>query len=427
MVYRHYRLPSLTALAAFEASARHRSIQRAADELNVTAGAVSRQVKALEEDSGRRCSCARRAGLALTADGEALYAVLAHSFSRTAETVQIIRSGNRTKRVTLACTHAFATQWLMPRMGDFWRRFPEVIVDHLISDDAREFRRAEVDLRIRYGIGGVAGRSLGAADDRDDLSDRRGRVRPAARRVLRNGHPGPAAAAHGLDGRRLDGLGRAAAPRRDPARGARPAGASARSRSCCRPARRTRASPSAGIGWSVPWSRRGRLVRFTELPIPAPGSYYLSWNANRETGDAVATLREWLLAAAQDAEGCKRLRRLSFPQPPRIFCSPGSPWLSGWYMRRIASRRAAPGRRGEEAIAMLKDADVPGAARQPQGEALAAAPVLHRRRYLPAGPGAYLLPQLALRRAGLRDPEGGNYVPTRWVSTRSSSSAATTR
>ena len=79
--------------------------------------------------------------------------MLAHSFSRTAETVQIIRSGNRTKRVTLACTHAFATQWLMPRMGDFWRRFPEVIVDHLISDDAREFRRAEVDLRIRYGIG----------------------------------------------------------------------------------------------------------------------------------------------------------------------------------------------------------------------------------------------------------------------------------
>ena len=76
-----------------------------------------------------------------------------HSFSRTAETVQIIRSGNRTKRVTLACTHAFATHWLMPRMGDFWRRFPEIIVDHLISDDARDFRRAEVDLRIRYGFG----------------------------------------------------------------------------------------------------------------------------------------------------------------------------------------------------------------------------------------------------------------------------------
>ena len=79
--------------------------------------------------------------------------MLAHAFSRTAETVQVIRSGNRTKRVTLACTHAIASHWLIPRMGDFWRRFPEITVDHLISDDARDFRRAEVDFRIRYGFG----------------------------------------------------------------------------------------------------------------------------------------------------------------------------------------------------------------------------------------------------------------------------------
>ena len=173
MVYRHYRLPSLTALAAFEASARHRSIQRAADELNVTAGAVSRQIKALEEELGVPLFVRTPRGLTLTADAEALYAVLAQSFSRTAETVQIIRSGNRTERVTLACTHAFATQWLMPRMGDFWRRLPG---DHRRSPDLR--RRPGVParrgrpahpLRLRR----LAGRDLGAADDRDDLSDRR--------------------------------------------------------------------------------------------------------------------------------------------------------------------------------------------------------------------------------------------------------------
>lgn len=48
MVHRHCRLPSLTALAAFESAARHRSVQRAADELNVAPGAVSRQIRALE-------------------------------------------------------------------------------------------------------------------------------------------------------------------------------------------------------------------------------------------------------------------------------------------------------------------------------------------------------------------------------------------
>jgi LysR family glycine cleavage system transcriptional activator len=153
MVYRHYRLPSLTSLAAFEASARHRSVQRAASELNVTPGAVSRQIKALEEELGVPLFERTLGGLMLTADAEALYAVLSQSFSRTAETVQAIRSRNRTKRVTLACTHAFASQWLMRRIGEFWRRFPDISVDHLISDDAREFRRAEVDLRIRYGFG----------------------------------------------------------------------------------------------------------------------------------------------------------------------------------------------------------------------------------------------------------------------------------
>ena len=93
------------------------------------------------------------AGLVLTADAAALYAVLSQAFSRTAETIDVIRSGNRARRATLACTHGFAAQWLMPRMGEFWRRFPDISVDHLISDDARDFRRAEVDLRIRYGSG----------------------------------------------------------------------------------------------------------------------------------------------------------------------------------------------------------------------------------------------------------------------------------
>ena len=153
MVHRYYRLPSLTSLAAFEALARHRSVKRAAEELNVTPGAVSRQIKALEGELGVPLFDRSQMGLMLTADAETLYAVLAYSFSRTSETVQTIRSGNQAVRVTLACTHAVATCWLMPRMKDFWRRFPEITVDHLISDDARDFRRSEVDLRIRYGFG----------------------------------------------------------------------------------------------------------------------------------------------------------------------------------------------------------------------------------------------------------------------------------
>ena len=112
--------------------------------------------------------------------------MLAQAFSRTAETVQVIRSGHRARRVTLACTHAFASQWLMPRMGEFWRRFPEISVDHLISDDTREFRRAEVDLRIRYGFG--------AWPDETSVLLMTDTIYPIAGREFARQHPGCAAA-----------------------------------------------------------------------------------------------------------------------------------------------------------------------------------------------------------------------------------------
>jgi LysR family transcriptional regulator, glycine cleavage system transcriptional activator len=296
MAYRHYRLPSLTSLAAFEASARHRSVHRAAAELNVTPGAVSRQIKALEEELGVPLFVRSATGLIPTADAEALYAVLSQMFSRTAETVQVIRSGNRTRRVTLACTHAFAAQWLMPRMGDFWRRFPEISVDHLISDDAREFRRAEVDLRIRYGFGAWPDEisallmtdmlyPVAAPEFARQHTDRTAADIPDlpllhvdwadaewtgwSEFLRRAGIP------HGaLPGRRFSTLGVVLQACQD--------------------------AQGIALGWHRlvrPLIENGRLVPFTDVRMPAPGSYYLSWNANGG-GDAVATLRDWLLAAA---------------------------------------------------------------------------------------------------------------------------------
>ena len=299
MVYRYYRLPSLTSLAAFEASARHRSFKRAADELNVTPGAVSRQLKALEEELGVPLFVRGHAGMSLTADAETLYAVLALAFSRTAETVQVIRSGNRAKRVTLACTHAVASLWLMPRMGDFWRRFLDITVDHLISDDARDFRRAEVDLRVRYG--------LGAWPDETSTLLMKETIYPIAGPEFARQHAGCAATdipdlpllhvewvdaewtgwdellrraeiPHGaLSGRRFSTFGVVLQACQD------------------------------DQGLAVGWHRlvraliyAGRLVPFTDLRIPSPGSYYLSWNANREVSDATRTLRDWLVAAAAE-------------------------------------------------------------------------------------------------------------------------------
>lgn len=297
MVHRYYRLPSLTSLAAFEASARHRSTKRAAEELNVTPGAVSRQIKALEEELGVPLFERSQSGLVLTADAEALYAVLAHSFSRTSETVQTIRSGNRAVRVTLACTHAVATYWLMPRMKDFWRRFPEITVDHLISDDAHDFRRAEVDLRIRYGFGAWPDEASTLLMDEA--------IFPIAGPGFAERHAGctvadiPALPLLHVDWVDAEWttwgelLRRAAIPH-GPIFGRRFSTFGVMLQAC-------QDDQGLAIGWRRLVSDlidAGKVVPFTSLRLPSPGGYYLTWNVNRKISAATSTLRDWLLEVA---------------------------------------------------------------------------------------------------------------------------------
>lgn len=297
MVYRHYRLPSLTALAAFEASARHRSMQRAGAELNVTAGAVSRQVRALEDELGVALFLRSPGGLTLTAEAEALYAVLSQAFSRTAETVATIRSGNRSRRVTLACTHGFAAQWLMPRMGEFWRRYPDIAVDHVISDDARDFRRPEVDLRIRYGFG--------VWPDESAVLLMTETIYPVAGAGFARAHAGrtvadlPELPLLHVDWADAEWMGWSEVLRRAGVpHGALPG---RRFGTLGVVLRACEEDQGLAVGWHRlvrPLVEEGRIVPFTDLRIPAPGSYYLGRNAGHAAGEAVTTLRDWLLEAA---------------------------------------------------------------------------------------------------------------------------------
>ncbi len=300
MARRFYDLPSLTSLAAFEASARHGSFKLAAAELNVTPGAVSRQIKALEEEMGVALFDRLSTGVSLTADGQELYKVISSGFSRASETVQRIKRGNREKRVTLACSNAVATMWLMPRMGDFWRRYPDIHVDHLISDDARDYRRSEVDLRIRYGLGAwsdetaqllfqdrlypVCGSEYAqthadrTAEDLPTLSllhvDWLDAEWPGWDEFLRR-----AAIPHGpMSGRRFSSFAI------------------------------TMQAATENQGVAIGWHRLvhqliadRKLTRLTDVEIPAPGAYYLTWNENRDLTSATETLRSWLVEMAAEA------------------------------------------------------------------------------------------------------------------------------
>lgn len=298
MVRRYYDLPSLTALAAFEASARHKSFKLAAAELNVTPGAVSRQIKSLEEELSTSLFIRRQQGVELTNDAEDLYAVISNGFGRASEVVQRIKSGSHVNKVTLACTTAFATMWLMPRMGDFWRRYPDVLVDHLILDNTRDFRRAEVDLRIRYGTGAWPDETAVKLFDEEiypvcgaGFAQKHADCLPSKIPTL------PLLHVDWLDPNWVDWdeMLRRANIAHGPLYGRRFSNFAVTLQAC-------QENQGIAIGWDRlirQFLDNGSLFPLTKLRMSAPGSYYMTWNDNREPTIASDTLRKWLLEMAQ--------------------------------------------------------------------------------------------------------------------------------
>lgn len=153
MQKRPFDIPSLTGLAAFEAAARHLSFKMAAHELNVTAPAVSRQIKCLEQELGTVLFLRRHRHVQLTADGVTLFRTLNDAFSSISNAVQATRS-SRHGQVRVGTTNAMVSLWLMPRLQDFWRRYPHIRLHHVISDEAINMTVTGADVAIRYG-GGV--------------------------------------------------------------------------------------------------------------------------------------------------------------------------------------------------------------------------------------------------------------------------------
>jgi LysR family glycine cleavage system transcriptional activator len=297
MVRRFYDLPSLTTLAVFEASARHKSFKLAAAELNVTPGAVSRQIKVIEDEIAAPLFSRSNTGVELTVAGEDLYAVLSQSFSRASEVIHRIKRGDRASRVTLACSNAMATMWLMPRMGGFWRTHPEVIVDHLISDVARDYRRADVELRIRYGFG--------AWQDEAAQLLLTETIYPVCSPRFAAAHAGTLASdipslplLHvewvDRDWTDWDELLRRAGISHGTLSGGR-------FNNFAITLQATQDDQGIAVGWHrlvKPMIDDGKLVRFTDLCLPAPGSYYLTWNDNRTMSPAAKTLQNWLINEA---------------------------------------------------------------------------------------------------------------------------------
>lgn len=149
-------LPPLTALRAFEAAARLSSFTRAARELHVTPAAVSHQIRGLEKYLGVTLFRRTTRRLELTEQGRIAAGHFREGFERLARGVSQLRATDAGASVTLSVTSAFATRWLVPRLGRFSRRFPGIDLKVKAGSQPIDFDQDEVDLAVRIGRGGVA-------------------------------------------------------------------------------------------------------------------------------------------------------------------------------------------------------------------------------------------------------------------------------
>tara|TARA_B100000315_G_scaffold62969_1_gene57145 strand:+ start:2431 stop:3363 length:933 start_codon:yes stop_codon:yes gene_type:complete len=145
------RLPPLNALRAFEAAARHLSFTKGAEELNVTQGAVSHQVKGLEDQLGLKLFLRRHQGLVLTEAGQSCQHFVRDAFDTLNSGFDAMLTKDDVGVLTVSVSPNFATKWLVPRIGKFAEAFPDI--DLRISSQLRhvDLHREDVDVAVRHG------------------------------------------------------------------------------------------------------------------------------------------------------------------------------------------------------------------------------------------------------------------------------------
>jgi LysR family glycine cleavage system transcriptional activator len=176
------RLPPLDLLASFEAAARHLSFTRAGAERFVTQSAISRQIRALEDDLGVALFKRRHRALALTEHGLKLQRTCVAVLEQLHGTVAEIRAPSRREVLSLTTTPGFASLWLIPRLPAFTREHPGIDVRLDASFERRNLRADGFDLAIRYASAGAG------APDGQPLFDES--MQPVCSpRLLRSGPP----------------------------------------------------------------------------------------------------------------------------------------------------------------------------------------------------------------------------------------------
>jgi LysR family glycine cleavage system transcriptional activator len=147
------RLPPLSALRAFEAVARTLSFTGAAKELHVTPGAISQQVRALEEQLGTTLFRRSRRSVALTASGNAILPDVQAGFESLSRILDEGWRRSQGRMLAISVAPSFASKWLLPRLPEFSAQFPDIELRISATVGLADFAKEDVDLAIRFGSG----------------------------------------------------------------------------------------------------------------------------------------------------------------------------------------------------------------------------------------------------------------------------------
>ncbi len=289
-------LPSLSLLAAFEAAARTGSVTAAAKELDLTQSAVSRQIRALEEQLGVELFHRERQTIRLTVGGDAYVREIRDALRKISTASLNLRANPHGGMLTLAILPTFGTRWLAPRLPRFLSTNPGITVNLVTRFSIFDFRLEPVDAAIHFGAAHWPGGELALLRDetvipacnpqmRDEYRFQEAAdirkapllhltTRPDAweRWMELNGVPSDAV--HGM---LFDQFATAAQ------------------------------AAMVGLGVALlpeflieEELAAGRLVAAIDLPMKSSESYYLAWPKDRETHPPLAAFRRWLL------EECRR-------------------------------------------------------------------------------------------------------------------------
>lgn len=308
-----YKLPPLNGLRAFEAAARHLSFTRAAEELCVTQGAISRHILILEEILGLQLFLRQHRHIELTPEGARYLTSVRNAFEELHEATQQLASSSAPNTLNIKLLGTFAQRWLMPRLGEFNTQHPDITVRVTVSHYFANYGEQDIDASVEYGAGNWTGlvseRLYGEV------------IVPVCSPRLASGLPPPRRAEelsrhvflhsiHRPDFWRqwLTDAGVANVPIEGGLR-------FENSALVYQAAREGLGIAIAHVAFVEDDLASGRLIIPINRPIANPVGYYLVYPANKLKQKKLAAFRKWILAAAAVTEASLRGRMLGPVEP----------------------------------------------------------------------------------------------------------------